>query len=180
MFRCKDCCRTFNERTGTPFNFIEVPSDIVFQVLLCRLRYKLSFRDIAEFFLLRGFKFTHETVRDWEERFAPIFAERLRAKRKGKSGKIWFVDETYIRVGDCWCYLYRGIDEDGNLVDVRLSQKRDMEAAKAFFAQAYEVVQQPPQRVATDGHTSYPRAIAEELGEGVEHEVRDCRGNPIE
>jgi hypothetical protein len=50
MFRCKDCWRTFNERTGTPFNFIEMPTDIVFQVLLCRLRYKLSFRDIVEFF----------------------------------------------------------------------------------------------------------------------------------
>jgi transposase-like protein len=180
MFRCKDCCRTFNERTDTPFNFIEVPTDIVFQMLLCRLRYKLSFRDIAEFFLLRGFEFTHETVRDWEERFAPIFSKQLRGKRKGKVGKIWFVDETYIRVGGCWCYLYRSIDEDGNLVDVRLSKKRDMEAAKAFFAQAYEVVQQPPQRVATDGHTSYPRAIAEELGEGIEHEVISCRENPIE
>ena len=180
LFRCKDCQRTFNERTGTPFNFIEVPTDIVFQVLLCRLRYKLSFRDIAEFFLLRGFEFTHETVRDWEERFTPIFAEQLRVKCQGKVGKIWFVDETYIRVRGRWCYLYRGIDEDGNLVDVRLSERRDMEAAKAFFAQAYEVAQQAPERVATDGHMSYPRAIAEELGEGVEHEVRDCRGNPIE
>jgi transposase-like protein len=75
-----------------------VPTDIVFQVLLCRLRYKLSFRDIAEFFLLQGFKFTHETVRDWEERFAGMFAEQLHAKRQGKIGKIWFVDETYIRV----------------------------------------------------------------------------------
>jgi putative transposase len=73
-----------------------VPTDIVFQVLLCRLRYKLSFRDSAEFFLLRGFEFTHETVRDWEERFGPIFAKQLRAKGKGKVGKIWFVDETYI------------------------------------------------------------------------------------
>ncbi|HEY9662567.1 MAG TPA: DDE-type integrase/transposase/recombinase, partial [Allocoleopsis sp.] len=59
-------------------------------------------------------------------------------------------------------------------------KKRDMEAAKAFFAQAYEVAEQAPERVVTDGHTSYPRAIEEELGEGVEHEVRDCRGNPIE
>ncbi|HEY9660669.1 MAG TPA: hypothetical protein V6C65_19610 [Allocoleopsis sp.] len=65
-----------------------VPTDIVFQVLLCRLRYKLSFRDIAEFFLLRGFEFTHETLRGWEERVAPIFAKQLRAKRKGKVGKI--------------------------------------------------------------------------------------------
>ncbi|HEY9660668.1 MAG TPA: DDE-type integrase/transposase/recombinase [Allocoleopsis sp.] len=85
-----------------------------------------------------------------------------------------------MRVGGRWCYLYRGIDEDGNLVAVRLSKKRDMEAAKAFFAQAYEVAKRAPERVATDGHTSYPRAIEEELGEGVEHEVRDCRGKAIE
>ena len=84
VFRCKDCQRTFNERTGTPFNFLEFPTDIVFQVLLRRLRYKLSYRDVAEFFLVRGFEFTHETVRDWEERFAPIFADELRAKHKGK------------------------------------------------------------------------------------------------
>lgn len=159
VFRCKECCRTFNERTGTPFNFIEVPTDILFQVLLCRLRYKLSFRDIAEFFLLRGFEFTHETVRDWEERFILIFAEQLRTKRHGKVGKIWFVDETYIRVKGKWCYLYRGIDEDGNLVDVRLSEKRDMEAAKAFFAQVYEMVEEMPERVVSDGHTSQGKRI---------------------
>jgi len=81
VFRCHECKRTFNKRTGTPFNFLEVPTDIVFQVLLCRLPSKLSFQDIAEFFLLRGFEFTHETVRDWEERFAPIFVDQLRAKR---------------------------------------------------------------------------------------------------
>ena len=180
LFRCKECCRTCNERTGTPFNFIEVPTDIVFQVLLCQFRYKLSFRDIAEFFLLRGFEFTHETVRDWEERFASIFTQQLRTKRKGKLGKIWFVDETYIRVKGRWCYLYRAIDEEGNLVDVRLSEKRDMEAAKAFFAQAHEIAEQSPQRVVTDGLTSYPRAINEELGIDVEPEVRGCLGNPIE
>lgn len=176
VFRCKEWHRTFNERTGPPFNFIEVPTDIVFQVLLCRFRYKLSFRDISEFFLLRGFEFTHETVRDWEERFAPIFAEQLRAKRKGKVDQIWFVDETYIRVKGTWCYLYRAIDEDGNLVDRRLSETRDMAAAKAFFAQAHELAQGLPERVVTDGHTSYPRAIAEALDTDVEHEVRGCLG----
>ncbi|HEY9659930.1 MAG TPA: DDE-type integrase/transposase/recombinase [Allocoleopsis sp.] len=119
-------------------------------------------------------------MRDWEERFASLLIEQLCAKRRGKVKKIWFVGRTDIRVGGWWCYLYRGIDEDGNLVDVRLSKKRDMEAAKAFFAQAYEIAEQAPERVATDGHTSYPRAIEEELGEGVEHEGRDCRGNPIE
>ena len=150
VFYCRDCCRTFNERTGTPFNFLEFPTDIVFQALLCQLRYKLSYRDVAEFFLVRGFEFTHETVRDWEERFAPIFADEFRAKRKGKVGKVWHVDETYIRVRGRWCYLYRAIDQDGNLVDSRLSETRDMAAAKAFFKQTQDI-DVPPERVFTDG-----------------------------
>ena len=180
VFYCKDCQRTFNERTDTPFNFLKFPTDIVFQVLLCRFRYKLSYRDVAEFFLVRGFAFTHETVRAWEARFAPIFAAELRAKRKGNVGNVWHVDETYIRVQGRWCYLYRAIDQDGNLVDSRLSETRDMEAAKAFFQQTQAVADAPPKRVFTDGHTSYPRAIKEALGAEVEHEVIPCLGNPIE
>ena len=89
-----------------PFNFLEFPTDIVFQVLLCQFRYKLSYREVAEFFLVRSFEFTHETVRDWEERLAPIFADELRATRKGKVGKIWHVDETYIRVQGRRCYRH--------------------------------------------------------------------------
>ncbi len=63
-FFCSACRRTFNERTGTPFNYLEAPTDIVFLVVLWRLRYKLSLRDVAEIFLERGFVFTHETFRD--------------------------------------------------------------------------------------------------------------------
>jgi transposase-like protein len=180
MFRCKACHRTYNERSATPFNFIEVPTDIVFQVLLLRVRYKLSYRDVAEIFLIRGFTFTHETVRDWEERFLPHFTEQIRAKRRGKVGRVWLVDETYVKVAGSWCYLYRGIDTDGNLVDVRLSATRDMEGTKAFFAQAIGLHDDSPDKVATDGLTSYPRAIEEELGEAVQHEVRPCTANPVE
>lgn len=80
-FRCSACKRTFNERTGTPFNYLEYPTDIVLLVVLWRLRYKLSLRDLAEMFLERGFEFTHEAVRDLEARFAPLIADQLRAKR---------------------------------------------------------------------------------------------------
>ena len=180
LHRCRDCGRTFNERTGTPFNFIEVPTDILFEVLLCRCRYKMSYRDVAEYFLLRGFQFTHETVRDWEERFAPVFGEKLKEKRRNQISTNWYVDETYVRVKGEWCYLYRAIDAEGNLVDVRLTKTRDSEAAKAFFSQASKTVKHPPQKVITDGLTSYPRAIAEELGEEVEHEVVKCTENPVE
>ena len=89
-FRCQGCKRTFNERTGTPFNQLTFPTDIILQVVLWRLRYKLSLRDLAEMFLERGFVFTHEAVREWEARFAPLLAEHLRAKRHGQAGSSWY------------------------------------------------------------------------------------------
>jgi len=133
LFRCRPCRRTFNERTGTPFNHLQVPTNIALLVVLWRLRYKLSLRDLAEMFLTRSFTFTHETVREWEERLAPLLAERLRAKRHDKAGKKWHADETYVKVDGRWCYLYRAIDANDNLVDSMLSETRDMDAAKRFF-----------------------------------------------
>jgi putative transposase len=168
IFRCSACRHKFNERTGTPFNHLEFPTDIVFQVLLCRLRYKLSLRDLAELFLLRGFVFTHEAVREWEERFAPLLTKQLRRKRSGKVGSRWYVDETYLKVKGKWCYLYRAIDRNGNLVDSMLSATRDMMAAQRFFRKTLSVAD-TPQQVTTDGHDSYPRAICEILGSNVEH-----------
>ena len=101
----------------------------MFEIVLCRLRYKLSLRNLAEMFLLRGFEFTHEAVRDWEERFAPLLAEHIRRKRQGKPGRRWYVDETYLKIKGKWSYLYRAIDRQGNLVDSMLSATRDMTAA---------------------------------------------------
>ncbi len=72
IFRRQQCRRTFNERTETPFNYLEYPTDIVLLVVLYRLRYKLNLRDLAEMFLERGFEFTHEAAREREARFAPL------------------------------------------------------------------------------------------------------------
>jgi transposase-like protein len=180
IFRCSACRRQFNERSGSPFNYLEFPTDIVLLVVLWRVRYKLSLRDLAEMFLERGFEFTHETVRDWEARFAPLLADKLRAKRKGQVGRSWHCDETYIRVGGVWKYLYRAIDRDGNLVDSMLSEHRDMDAAKRFFKGALEMAEQVPDRVTTDGHDSYPRAIRETLGEDVTHRCNPYLNNRIE
>ena len=88
-FCCQGCGRRFNERTDTAFNFLELPTDLVLLVVRWRLRYKLSLRDLAEMFLERGFQFTHEAVRDWEARFAPLLTEVLRRKRRGVIGTSW-------------------------------------------------------------------------------------------
>src|SRR4051794_38049398 len=168
-FRCGRCRRRFNERTGTPFNHLEFPTDIVFQVVVFRLLFKLSLRDLVRMFLMRGYEFSHETVREWEERFAPLLAEHLRRKRKGKAGGRWYVDETYLKVKGKWCYLYRAMDRAGNLVDSMLSSTRDMAAAQRFFRGTLAVAGRAPRQVTTDGHDSYPRAIREVLGDRVEH-----------
>jgi transposase-like protein len=149
-------------------------------VVLWRLRTKVSLRDLAEMFLEGGFEFTHEAVRAWEARFAPLVADRLRAKRTGQAGRTWHVDETYIRIGGAWKYLYRAIDREGHLVDSRLSEHRDMDAAKRFFIVALDVAGQALERVTTDGHDSYPRAIRETLGEDVAHHCNPYLNNRIE
>lgn len=179
-FRCHDCGRGFNERTATPYNRLQYPTDVVCLVVLWRLRYKLSLRDLAEMFLERSIVFTHEAVRDWEARFAPSISETLRKQRRGQVGESWYVDETYIKVHGRWCYLYRAIDRDANLVDVRLSENRDLEAAKAFFRSARAITDVVPDRVTTDGHGSYPTAIHEELGSDVTHRTNRYLNNLIE
>jgi putative transposase len=74
-------------------------------------------------------------------------------------GKSWYVDETYISVQGQWRYLYRAIDRNGNLVDVRLGGTRDLAAAEVFFRSARTVTGVTPDRITTDGHNAYPRAI---------------------
>ena len=115
-FRCAASRRSFNERTGTPFYFLKYPTDIVLLIVLWQLRYKLSLRALAEMFLERGFAFTHEAVREWEERFVPLLTEKLRAMRRGKGGHSWYVGETYLKVHGRCCYLHQSIDRVGNLV----------------------------------------------------------------
>ena len=114
-------------------NRAQYPSDVIALVVFWRLRYKLSLRDLAEMFLTRGFIFSYEAVRDWEAKLTPALAENLRRRRKCRIGPSWYIDETYIRVRGRWRYLYRAIDRDGALVDVMLSEHRDLAAARAFF-----------------------------------------------
>jgi len=179
-FHCSGCQRNFNERTGTPFNYLDYPTDIVLLVVVWRLRYRLTLRDLAEMFLERGFQFTHEAVREWEERFAPLVTDKLRKRRRGQAGKSWHVDETYIKVKGRWCYLYRAIDKDGQLIDSMLSPKRDLKAATRFFKRALDVVGHQPDRVTTDGYDVYPKAIEDELGEKVTHRTSQYLNNGLE
>src|SRR5712671_2710576 len=179
-FRCRECGGQFNERSDGILNRAQYPSDVIALVVFWRLRYKLSLRDLPEMFLIRGIEFSYEAVRDWEAKLTPSLIDDLRRRRKGRIGRSWYVDETYIKVQGRWCYLYRAISRSGALVDVMLSEKRDMNAAKRFFRSARAVTGVTPSWVTTDGHDSYPRAIAEQLGETVQHRTSRYLNNRIE
>ncbi|CAO3437685.1 Integrase, catalytic region [Azospirillum endophyticum] len=161
-------------------NRFQLPSDVVFLIVLWRLRLKLSLRDLAEILLLRGLVFSHEAVRDWEAKVASRLTDALRQRRRGKIGRSWYVDETYLKVAGQWQYLYRAIDSDGNLVDVFLSVTRDRAAAEAFFRSAVEVTGVIPDTITTDKHSGYPPAIDEVFVEDIEHRTSKYKNNHLE
>src|ERR671928_1203672 len=90
-FRCRECGKQFNERSAGLLNRTQYPSEVIALVVLWPLRYKLSLRDLAEMFLIRGFVFSYEAVRDWEAKLTPALADDLRRRRKGKVGRGWYV-----------------------------------------------------------------------------------------
>jgi transposase-like protein len=182
-FRCRACGRQFNERSAGVLNRTQYPSDIIALVVLWRLRYRLTLQDLSEMFLMRGIVFSHEAVRDWEAKLTPALTVELRQRRRGKGRagrRSWHVDETYLKVRGRWCYLYRAIDRNGDLVDSVLSEQRDMAAAKAFFRSAKSATGMIPDRVTTDGHNSYPRAIRSTLGRDVKHRTSAYKNNALE
>ena len=114
--RCRDCGKQFNERSGGVLNRASLPSDIIAFVVFCRLRYRLTLRDLSEIMLLRGFTVSHECIRRWEAKLLPIMGDTSRKRRHGRghhSGQSRNTDETYLKVQGRWCYLYRAIDRDG-------------------------------------------------------------------
>jgi transposase-like protein len=182
-FRCRDCGKQFNERSAGLLNRTQYPSDVLALVVLWRLRYRLTLRDLSEMFLVRGIVFSYEAVREWETKLAPLLADELRRQRHGRDGtrrRKWHLDETYLKVRGRWCYLYRAIDRDGNLVDTLLSEHRDMEAAQAFFRSAKAVTGVTPDQVTTDGHGSYPQAIRSTFGCRVVHRTSAYKNNRLE
>ena len=99
-FRCRDCGKQFNERSDGVLNRASLPSDIIAFVVFCRLRYRLTLRDLSEIMLLRGFTISHESIRRWESKLSPVMGEAPRKRRYGIgriSGQRWYTDESVPR-----------------------------------------------------------------------------------
>jgi IS6 family transposase len=112
------------------------PPEVISVAVRWYLRYGLSYRDVEELLAERGVTVDHVTVYRWVQRVTPEFISAARPRRP-VPGDRWFVDETYVKVAGRWTYLYRAIDQYGQVIDVWLSSRRDLTAARAFFAGAF-------------------------------------------
>ena len=122
------------------------------------LRFGLSYRDVAEPLAERGIQVDHVTIYRWVRRFTPLLAEAARPCRHGV-GDRWFVDETYLKVAGRWRYLYRAVDQFGQVIDVYVSGRRDAEAARRFFDRMIRTTKVRPVEVVTDKAAVYPRVL---------------------
>jgi transposase-like protein len=156
-------------------------------IILCvrwYLRFKLSFRDLVEMMTERGLPLAHTTIMRRVRHYAPEFERRWNRFAR-PAGASWRVDETYIKVRGEWVYLYRAVDAAGRTVDFRLSRRRDVAAAKAFFRKALKRQGSAPRSITLDGYAASHRAVREmktarELPEAVKLRSSKYLNNVIE
>jgi transposase-like protein len=141
-------------------------------------RYGLSYRDVEELLAERGIEVDHVTVYRWVQRFTPLLADAARFTRHWP-GDRWFVDETYVKANGVWRYVYRAVDQHGQVIDVLLRTRRDAAAARRFFVRALRTLKVAPREVVTDAAPVYPRVL-DELVPAAWHHVEQYANNPVE
>jgi len=132
-------------------------------IVLCvrwYLRYKLSCRDLVEMMAERGLSVAHTTILRWVRRYTPEFDKRW-SRFSAQAGTSRRVDETYVRIRGQWAYLYRAVDSAGKTADFRLSPRRDVASAKAFFRKAIRSQGRSPETITLDGYAASHRAVRE-------------------
>jgi transposase-like protein len=154
------------------------PPDVIVLAVRWYLRFALSYRDIEELLTERGVQVDHVTVYRWVLRFTPLLAEAARPCRH-VVGDQWQVDETYVKVAGQWRYVYRAIDQFGQVIDVFVSPRRDAAASRRFFERAIGTMGIAPVEVVTDHAPVYP-AVLEELLPSAWHRTDRYANNHIE
>lgn len=130
------------------------PSDIISHAVWLYYRFNLSHRDIEDLLAERGIIVTRESIRLWCIKFGAVYTRRLKRKRGGY-GDTFYIDEVFVRVNGKQHYLWRAVDQDGDVVDVYLQAKRDGAAAKRFFKRLLRSNGEEPRKIVTDKLRSY-------------------------
>jgi IS6 family transposase len=154
------------------------PPDAIVLAVRWYLRFALSYRDVEELLAERGIEVDHVTIYRWVLRFTPLLAEAARPCRHAVRDR-WWVDETYVKVAGQWRYVYRGIDQAGQVIDVFVSARRDAAAARRFFDRAIRTTNVLPIEVVTDHAATYP-IVLDELLPAAWHRTGQYANNRVE
>ncbi|MBG7606104.1 MAG: IS6 family transposase [Actinobacteria bacterium] len=165
-------------RSESPsFAGFRFPPDVILLAVRWYLRYGLSYRDVEELLAERGIDVDHVTIYRWVQRFTPLVIEAARPCRHSV-GERWFVDETYVRVAGVWRYVYRAVDQYGQVIDVYVSRRRNIPATTRFF-ETMLAGRDRPLEVTTDLAAPLLRVVDELLPDAF-HDTTQYANNRIE
>ena len=166
-------------RCSVPISFAgyRFPPYLILLAVRWYLRYGLSYRDVQELLAERGVDVDHVTIYRWVQRFTPLVIDAARPCRHSV-GDRWFVDETYVRVAGVWRYVYRAVDQNGQVIDVNVSKRRNVDAATRFF-ETMLAGRDRPREVTTDLAAPLLR-VGDDLLPEVLHDTSQFANNRIE
>ena len=125
------------------------PVEVISHAVWLYHRFPLSFREVEELLLARGIVVSHEAIRQWCDRFGPQYAAALR-RRRPQAGDTWHLDEVYLKINGKRQYLWRAVDQDGNVLDILVQSRRNAKAAKRFMAKLMKKQRRVPRVMVTD------------------------------
>jgi putative transposase len=154
------------------------PSEIISYTIWLYYRFNLSHRDIEDLLAERGIVASYESIRRWCIKFGPKYATRLKRKHHGY-GDTFHIDEVFVKIQGEQHYLWRAVDQDGEVIDVYLQRRRDGNSAKAFFKRLLKIHRNEPRKIVTDKLRSYGVAHRELIPETI-HDTTRYANNRVE
>jgi putative transposase len=164
--------------SGTRYKNYRFPVEIISHGVWLYYRFCLSYRDVEELLFVRGIIVSHEAIRKWCRKFGQQYANQLR-RRRPRPGDKWHLDEVFLTINGERHYLWRAVDQDGNVLDILVQRGRDKTAAKTFFRKLLKGLTYAPRVIITDKLKSYGAAKREILP-GVEHRQHRYLNNRAE
>ena len=169
-------------KPASPFRYFNSSPEVIRLVVMMYVRFPLSLRNVEDLLAERGIDICHETVRHWWNRFGPLFAADIRRQRvsrmKGFRKWRWHLDEMYVKLNGEMVYLWRAVDQEGEVLESFVSKTRDKKAALTFMKKALKRHGQP-EAITTDGLRSYKAAMAD-LGNSAKQEIGRWANNRVE
>jgi len=154
------------------------PSEVIQHAVWLYHRFNLSHRDVEDLLEERGIRVSYESIRLWCNKFGPVYAHRLKKKRNG-FGDTFFLDEVFTRINGEMHYLWRAVDQDGDVIDVFMQKRRDSQAAKRFFKRLISSNKGRPRKIVTDKLGSYGVAHKEVMPDVI-HDTTQYANNRAE